>query len=259
MTPEELARIVADTELSNEAVRLILFVASKPGEHEIESDELRVVLKCTSDTPVYGARKRAERLGYIRWKRGGKGHGNVYEYLPPKLESVPEQSQTVRVGSRAESNGPSSTTGLDNNNPPMSPRRSDGLEAAREYMGEIAVETALGSSVLNRIRLIGLLGMYGPNGTQSDRVFTGVSPPDRGKILATAVTRFALEADKYTNRVFESYLIRARDGNYDRRPAPERRQPDRGGTGRTSPSQSRRPTGTEGVNPRRGPWMHEGG
>jgi hypothetical protein len=79
VTPEEMARIVADPHVTNEAFRLIMFVASHgPGEHDIEADELRMVLGCKDDRVVRAARERAARLGFIEWRRTGRG--NTYRY-----------------------------------------------------------------------------------------------------------------------------------------------------------------------------------
>lgn len=141
MTPEEMARIVADPNVTNEAFRLIMFVASLgPGEHEITSDELRMVLGCKSDTPVQKARQRAVNLNYIEWRQGGKGHGNVFRYLRPaaQVNAIPMPhgtgKPTVVVVEEGRSNSPLS--------PPVVAigRLADDaqalIEAERELLGD---------------------------------------------------------------------------------------------------------------------------
>jgi hypothetical protein len=83
--PSELAQIVADPRLTSDAVRLVLYVRELgPGEHEIDAADLRLLMGCRSSKPVYAARKVAIDRGYLRFREGGQGHSNRYEYVAPQ-------------------------------------------------------------------------------------------------------------------------------------------------------------------------------
>lgn len=103
---QRVAEIVNDPRLTPDAVRLILAVATRgEGPQEIEADDLRLLLGCKSERPVYNARDRATRHGYIRWKQGGKAHANVYEYLGHRYEVKADTSATGTRYSRVDDEG----------------------------------------------------------------------------------------------------------------------------------------------------------
>jgi len=201
----ELARLAADPGLPPDAFRLLAYVLSLgEGEHEIESSTLRGLLRCKGDKPIYNARKDAERYG-LTWRQGGRSHANIYGYLSPWGEVITNTSPPGE-----DQACPTTTTTTTTDTPPI-PLIPSGLDRVQEYLGAEVVEAA-GGSVLTPLKLVGLVGMYGPNGTQADRVFRGKPPDERRRALATAVLRYAMDADKYSNRLFERYLERAKDG-----------------------------------------------
>ncbi len=110
MTPEQLSRLAADPKLTPDAVRLVLYVASLgEGEHEIDAEMLRMLLRCKGDKPIYNAREAAR--GWLRWRQGGRQHANRYEYLAPQEEvnegaapytSPPGERYTTYVAPRGE-------------------------------------------------------------------------------------------------------------------------------------------------------------
>ena len=134
MTPEEMARIVADPHLTNEAVRLILFVASHgDGEHEIEADELRMVLGCKGDTPVYAARQRAAGRGLLEWRQGGRNHPNVYRYVRPDTSSKSPEVSADTSSKSPEVNAPSVEVLIDI--PPLVPPKHPLTVQAMQAIG----------------------------------------------------------------------------------------------------------------------------
>lgn len=92
---QQVADIVNDPRLTPDAVRLVLAVATRSeGPHEIETDDMRMLLGCKSERPIYNARERATRHGYIRWQQGGRGRSIVYEYIGPRYEAKAKTSDT---------------------------------------------------------------------------------------------------------------------------------------------------------------------
>ncbi|HEX7050055.1 MAG TPA: hypothetical protein VF188_07650 [Longimicrobiales bacterium] len=84
MRDVDVARIVGDPRLTPDAVRVVLYVATRgDGEHEIDACELMALLRCKSDKPVRNAVRLAETYGYLRCRQGGRDHPNRYTYLCP--------------------------------------------------------------------------------------------------------------------------------------------------------------------------------
>lgn len=116
-----LAELVANPALTPDALRLILYVASLgEGEHEIPTDTIQMLLRCGGERPIYRAREVAERHGLV-WRRGGRGHHNVYGWSglgadsldnsaqkPTQviLDPAPELTQVGYVGVEADSSPP---------------------------------------------------------------------------------------------------------------------------------------------------------
>jgi hypothetical protein len=98
---DEIEQIVTDPRLTSDAVRLVLLVRGMgPGEHEISENELLVLLRSRTSKPVYTAREVAVERGYLRFRRGGRGHANRYEYVAPQGGLCADRSPS-RAGNTA--------------------------------------------------------------------------------------------------------------------------------------------------------------
>ena len=219
--------VVADTRLTPDAVRLVLFILSLgEGEHEVEADKFRELLQSKGDKPVYNARERAARCGYIESRQGGRKHGNLYRYLAPSGEVNPDTSPcgaeypdtsppgashpAPRAGAIVQATEVTTT--------PTTPLRAvepRGMGDVREYLTDAVVDYAIDSGRFTGLQLVGIVGMFGPKGTQSGKVWAGLDPAERQRCLCLAVQRFALDGGSYNNQYFEKYIWRARKGDFD--------------------------------------------
>lgn len=231
MTSKQIGSVVTDARLTPDAVRIILHVALKgEGEHEIPFDEFSQLLEEAGEKRIRKALDRAERLGYLsRAPFGGRGHHGRYSVSTPQ-EAVLSDSPSSEAGLNGLSTSQEAGLSAPTTTPPTTPPpplppeggSRDPLGEAREYLGDATVELALASGVLPPVKLAGILGLYGPGGTQADRALSGLSPPERQSALVTAVTRFSMDAKEFNNKLFERYLNRVVN--------PEEND-ERGGTG----------------------------
>lgn len=214
--------------LSPQARVLILHVL-RLEKAEIAFATLRRLLQLKDDKKLRLVISEAEDAGWIAYEwRTGKGHNPSFEFRVPKKGS-PNADSLPNFGSPNGSHaGASSPPPPSPTTPPPTPSGEEGgarvtpirepdpqLDEIRKVWGDGAVDAALGSKILPRVKLLGLWGLYGPHGTVTDRRF-GRSPPEWwGGAVATAVTKFALDAPQYDNRLFERYLDRAEKGEPD--------------------------------------------
>ena len=192
MDPEHIAAIVADPRLTPDAVRLILYVALRgDGEHEIESETLRILLRCSGQGPVRTAVKRASHAGYLSWRQGGRSHANRYRYLAPEAELCTHTAASnARYASPVEEEG-----GEDS---PLKPRRlapeaKEAIEALADQLNgcEGALQDYLGARVDpdRQCPYVRTVASWLADPDTHFRLRNGevVPPPKRTKVLAEAI------------------------------------------------------------------------
>jgi hypothetical protein len=252
VTESQALAIALDPAMTPDAVRVTLYYASLgDGEHPYDFDRLSMLLEEAGEKRIRKALKRAVARKYLVRHHGGQ-HTDRFSFSPA-LNGGEKLSPPSGAGESAVSppqaageSAPPTTPPPTPPSPPVSPPQSDGLELVREYLGDEAVDAALASTVLPAAKLRALLGLFGPSGTQTDRIFRGISPTERRKALATAVIRYSLDATKYNNRLFETYLTRAINGDQNDG-SKAKRDGTTGGTVRTaSPSGGQAARGERG-------------
>lgn len=91
--PHFAAYIVADPNLTPDAVRLALYVASLgEGEHEIPANKLQSLLRCRGNKPVYAARAILADEGILDWRAGGNSHSTRYRLVVSQGDQSADRS-----------------------------------------------------------------------------------------------------------------------------------------------------------------------
>lgn len=247
----EAAALAADPMLPPDAYRLIMYVATLgTGEHEIDAEVLRAILRCKGDKPVYAARTAARRYG-LSWRSGGRDHSNRYSFAPggdlsnssppraandsnsPPLGATNDAYVAPRGGLSAPSSSPSPPT------PPPS-----GEIQAREPVGLDSVwMPQLRDLLAPHADVIDLFARSAPHrpdwpymlwldyrpavdevnlGGMDRAALSGV-PPDRVPVvLAKAMKDYACNGKTYSGPLFRGYVESAaeyeRNSGSDGRP-----------------------------------------
>lgn len=143
--------------------------------------------------------------------------GDQVNHRPPDpvVPSSPGQYPAGSPGTSRKPNGHKDSEGAkdrkdrkDSTTPPSTARAGTrGLDRLRDYLGDHAeaADRMDESTDHGPTWAAGLMGLYGPNGTDP-KAYDGLPEPERPTALAIAMDRYAAEAKPYNGRLFRRFL-----------------------------------------------------
>ncbi len=220
ITAEDLAALVTDSNMTSDAVRVVLFLASlgpSGEERDVKGEDIAILIH-RGEKPVRAAIKRAEHCGYLAARHGGRaGHkltllvglndsprGGIKKETTP-----PGEGLTVNDSPRGGITGAPTTT-------PTTPTPTEArapeadLQKLREHLGPHAdaVDLMDRSAEHTPMWASAVYGTYGPAGTQA-RIYQNLPTERRPAVLATVLTEYATNGKPFSNKYFAGYFQEA--------------------------------------------------